>query len=131
MLKVYKAASCISTTARSGEKLMRIVFEPLSRGGSYYASRDAKEQEAIENHPDFGKAFFLERSVDEEAEAKALKEQEAKEEAGQITEYPVSSLAEAREYIADRFGISRTQLRSKAAIMEAAKKNNVKLTGLE
>lgn len=131
MLKVYKAASCISTTVRSGDRLMRVVFEPLSRGGSYYATRDTAEQEAIESHPEFGLSFNLERAVDEEKEAETRKAQQVQDEASQIIKHEVDSLAEAREYLADKFGISRTQLRSKVAILEAAKNNNVELVGLD
>ena len=43
----------------------------------------------------------------------------------------VTCTSDAKEYLADTFGISRTNLRSKAKIIEAAAKNGIKFEGLD
>lgn len=47
-----------------------------------------------------------------------------------ITKVNVPDIEAAKDYLADTFGISRTLLRSKKAIMEQAKAHNIEFVGL-
>ncbi len=116
-------------------KLRRIVFDGQSRGTSVYSTRDAKEQKALENHYWFkeGKFWILE-AVDEKkaaAEAKKKAEEKAKKEAEEEKTYQVTDFADAKEYLADTFGVSRTKMKTKADVLAVAQEHGVKLEGLE
>ena len=50
--------------------------------------------------------------------------------ADNITKVNVPDIEAAKDYLADTFGISRTLLRSKKAIMEQAKAHNIEFVGL-
>lgn len=47
-----------------------------------------------------------------------------------LKQVTVSDLAAAKDYLADKFGISRTTLRSKKAIVEQAAANGIEFVGL-
>lgn len=48
----------------------------------------------------------------------------------ELKQVTVSDLAAAKDYLADKFGISRTTLRSKKAIVEQAAANGIEFVGL-
>ena len=49
----------------------------------------------------------------------------------EIKEVQVSCLDDAKDYLSDKFGISRTKLRSQEGIEKAAAANGVRFIGLE
>lgn len=112
----------------------RLSFTPQTLGGSVYFSRDEVEQRAIESHPWFGDKVFLREAIDEEKmaeEARKKEEQNTKKAESDIVTHKVTSLSDAKDYLAERFGISRSRLRTKAAIMSSAKEHGVILEGLD
>lgn len=112
----------------------RLSFTPQTLGCSVYFSRDEVEQRAIESHPWFGDKVFLRETIDEEKmaeEARKKEEQNTKKAESDIVTHKVTSLSDAKDYLAERFGISRSRLRTKAAIMSSAKEHGVILEGLD
>lgn len=103
---------------------MRVPFIPLTGGGSYYSTSDEKLQQAIESNANFGKMF-----IGHEVQEAPVQEEPAQEQP-KIKQVNVASLDDAKEYLAEKFGISRTKLRSKAAITAAAEENNIEFTGI-
>lgn len=125
-MKKYKAYTNLSITVVYDGHPLHIQFDPLSTGQcSVYITDDPKMQKAIEEHSYFKKYIEVEE-VKETKPQPAAKAPEKK-----VVEIQVSGPDDAKDYIADTFGISRTQLRSLDAIKKAAADNNVKFIGLE
>lgn len=128
MTKTYKSGSDISINViLSGNKNLHISFTPSSDGTSTYTTKDASVQAAIEKHYRFGKLFRLER-VEDERKPKEKPVQAAPVKKNE--EISVPDLSVAKDILADRFGISRTLLRTKDAIMEHAAAHGVVFTGI-
>ena len=145
MQKVYRAKSHVSLniTLPNG-KSTHVSFEALTGGGSIYVTENAMIQQGFEGHPKFGRMFKLvgvsnvERSP-VKSETNALPSEARLPVASRNTETPttpqpvqsnekvvdVASLDDAKAYLVDNFGISRTKLRSKKQIEEAAAANGV------
>lgn len=128
MTKTYKSGSDISINViLSDKKNLHISFTPSSDGTSTYTTKDAGVQAAIEKHYRFGKLFRLER-VEEERKPKEKPVQSSPVKKNE--EISVPDLSVAKDILADRFGISRTLLRTKDAIMEHAAAHGVVFTGI-
>ena len=128
MTKTYKSGSDISISVQlAGKKSLHISFTPSSDGTSTYTTNDASVQAAIEKHYRFGKLFRLER-VEDERKPKEKPVQAAPVKKNE--EISVPDLSVAKDILADRFGISRTLLRTKDAIMEHAAAHGVVFTGI-
>lgn len=114
--------------------LKRIVFDGQSNGTSIYSTRDTKEQKAIESHYWFNDKFWLEETVDEkklEAEAKKKAAARTKKIVEEKKTYCVTDIADAKDYLADTFGVSRTKMKTKEDVLSVAKEFGVELEGLE
>lgn len=129
MTKTYKASTNVSiNVVLSSKKNLHISFVPLSNGSSTFTTSNKELIRAIESHYNFGKLFRLYSQQDEDENTKDAAEQRATtdaDEQGETSEdivkiITVSDLAAAKDYLADKFGISRTALRSKKAIDEQA-----------
>lgn len=128
MTKTYKSGSDISINViLSDKKNLHISFTPSSDGTSTYTTKDASVQAAIEKHYRFGKLFRLER-VEDERKPKEKPVQAAPVKNNE--EISVPDLSVAKDILADRFGISRTLLRTKDAIIEHAAAHGVVFTGI-
>lgn len=128
MTKTYKSGSDISiNVVLSDKKNLHISFTPSSDGTSTYTTKDASVQAAIEKHYRFGKLFRL-ASVEDERKPKEKPVQAAPVKKNE--EISVPDLSVAKDILADRFGISRTLLRTKDAIMEHAAAHGVVFTGI-
>lgn len=125
-MKHYIAKSQVSFTVKyPNGSTKRISFAPKTLGGSTYVSDDEDEQKALESHPAFGRLFKLDKIADApvvKTPAPIVKQD--------ITSIDVTDLSDARNYLAERFGISRTKLRSKASVLEYAKTYNISFVGL-
>ena len=100
-----------------------ISFQAQSNGGSYYITEDEEEVKALEKHYRYGTMF----RKDETFTDKPKEEKEPMTKASnEPTPIKVTDIAEARDYIADTFGISRTALRTNKAVEEQAEKHNIK-----
>lgn len=134
MQKEYRAKSHVSLniTLPNG-KSTHVSFEALTGGGSIYVTENAMIQQGLEGHPKFGRMFKLVGASNVErppvkSEANARKtETPTTPQPVQSNEkvVDVASLDDAKAYLVDNFGISRTKLRSKKQIEEAAAANGV------
>ena len=112
----------------SNGKNKHIAFIPLSNGSSVFATDDVDIQNALERHKRFDELFTLGKVVKEEP-----KKEEAKEvvnNSNAIRMVAVNDIGEAKDYLAENFGLNRTSLRSEKAIVAAAKANGIQFKGI-
>ena len=113
MFNKYQAGSDLAFSVMVGNERMRIVFEGKTMGSSIYMTRDPKVQKAIESHYWFNDKFFLVESIDEKKT------------------HIVTDVEDAKEYLAETFGVSRSKMKTKEEIFAIAKEKGVELEGLE
>lgn len=135
MKKYYSSDShiAINVLLENGNS-MHIAFTPISNGGSTYNTEEEVIQNALENHYRYNDLFVLDREEDTNApieESVTDSEQNSKQdEEDEVRKVKVNDLGEAKDYLAETFGVSRTSLRGQKAILEAAKANNIEFEGL-
>ena len=83
---------------------------------------NANSEEAEDNEPT--------TDVEQDEDTEAQPEEESAEEATGLTKVPVTCLDDAKDYLSEKFGISRTKIRSKKAIDEAAAENGIEFVGI-
>ncbi|MBW4900383.1 hypothetical protein [Prevotella melaninogenica] len=135
MTKHYISDShiAINVTLDGGES-MHLSFIALSNGGSVFSTDSEELQNAIERHYRFGDLFTLDHIEEPKNTSETANEEytSVKEsEDGNIQKITVNDLGEAKNYLADTLGISRTSLRSLKTILEVAKANNIEFEGLD
>ncbi len=135
MYKKYQAGTDLSFSVMVGNERVRVVFEGKTMGCSIYGTRDEKLQKAIESHYWFNDKFFLKEAVDEKKEAAEAKKRTAaktkKKAAEEKKTHIVTDFEDARDYLAETFGVSRSKLKTKEDILSIAKEKGVELEGLE
>ena len=134
MYKKYQAGTDLSFSVMVGNERVRVVFEGKTMGCSIYGTRDEKLQKAIESHYWFKDKFFFVEAVDEKKEAAEAKKKAAartKKIAEEKKTYSVTDIADAKDYLADTFGVSRTKMKTKEDVLAVAKEFGVELEGLE
>lgn len=135
MYKKYQAGTDLSFSVMVGNERVRVVFEGKTMGCSIYGTRDEKLQNAIESHYWFNDKFFLKEAVDEKKEAAEAKKRAAaktkKKSAEEKKTHIVTDFEDARDYLAETFGVSRSKLKTKEDILSIAKEKGVELEGLE
>lgn len=135
MYKKYQAGTDLSFSVMVGNERVRVVFEGKTIGCSIYGTRDEKLQKAIESHYWFNDKFFLKEAVDEKKEAAEAKKRAAaktkKKAAEEKKTHIVTDFEDARDYLAETFGVSRSKLKTKEDILSIAKEKGVELEGLE
>lgn len=135
MFKKYQAGTDLAFSVMVGDGRMRIVFEGKTMGSSVYMTRDPKVQKAIESHYWFNDKFFLVESIDEKkvaAEAKKKAVAKAKKKvADEKKTHVVTDVEDAKDYLAETYGVSRSKMKTKEDILAIAKENGVELEGLE
>lgn len=135
MYKKYQAGTDLSFSVMVGNERVRVVFEGKTMGCSIYGTRDEKLQKAIESHYWFKDKFFLKEVVDEKKEAAEAKKRAAaktkKKAAEEKKTHIVTDFEDARDYLAETFGVSRSKLKTKEDILSIAKEKGVELEGLE
>lgn len=127
MYKKYQAGTDLSFSVMVDNERVRVVFDGKTMGCSIYGTRDEKLQKAIESHYWFNDKFFLVEAVDEKKEAAEAKKRAAEEKKTHI----VTDFEDARDYLAETFGVSRSKLKTKENILSIAKEKGVELEGLE
>lgn len=135
MTKHYISDShiAINVTLDGGESV-HLSFIALSNGGSVFSTDNEELQNAIERHYRFGDLFTLDHIEEPKNTSETANEEytSVKEsEDGNIQKITVNDLGEAKNYLADTLGISRTSLRSLKTILEVAKANNIEFVGLD
>lgn len=134
MFNKYQAGTDLAFSVMVGNERMRIIFEGKSMGSSVYMTRDPKVQKAIESHYWFNDKFFLEESIDEKKEAAEAKKKAAAKTKKKVDEkktHIVTDVEDAKEYLAEAFGVSRSKMKTKDDILAIAKEKGVELEGLE
>ena len=135
MKKYYSSDShiAINVLLENGNS-MHIAFTPISNGGSTYNTEVEVIQNALENHYRYNDLFVLDREEDTNAPIEEptqnTEEDPNQAEESNIRKIKVNDLGEAKDYLAETFGVSRTSLRGQKAILEAAKANNIEFEGL-
>lgn len=134
MFNKYQAGTDLAFSVMVGNERMRIIFEGKSVGCSVYMTRDPKVQKAIESHYWFNDKFFLVESIDEKKEAAEAKKKAAaknKKVADEKKTHVVTDVEDAKDYLAETFGVSRSKMKTKEDILDIAKEKGVELEGLE
>lgn len=112
-------------------KSKRVSFNPITGSGSFFITDDKELQNALEKHYRFGTLFIVDPIyVEQEEQQKAKRKAMDVKVEQKIEEVTITCLDDAKEYLSDRFGISRTKMNSMKAIEEHAKANNIKFIGL-
>ena len=124
MAKKYIAKShvAINVVLPSG-KSHHVSFLPLTGGGSMFITNSEALQQALEGHRKFGKLYKIDISYDEPVQTEEPQEQGTEDAA--VKKVEVASLDDAKNYLVENFDISRTKLRSKKQIEEAAAANGI------
>lgn len=146
MLKKYQAKSHLSLSVllEKGTSV-HIAFSALTGGGSVYYTDDEEVQRALERHLKYGKLFRCVASGIEEKEkpptapeklsdgngrTDGVEETETSVEESGLKKIAVACMDDAREYLAGTFGISRSKMRSAAAIKELATAHHIEFSGI-
>ena len=127
MFNKYQAGTDLAFSVMVGNERMRIIFDGKSVGCSIYMTRDPKVQKAIESHYWFNDKFFLVESIDEKKEAAEAKKKVADEKKTHV----VTDFEDAKDYLADTYGVSRSKMKTKEDILAISKEKGVELEGLE
>lgn len=130
MLKKYKAKSCISLSiqlATGGST--HVSFTPLTGGGSVFYTDNEKIQSGLENHPKFGKLFRSEElpvsSPSEDTPNEIVDDETKNVNGSALRKVKVLCNDDAKDYLADKFNVSRSKLRSRSQIEDFGKKNGI------
>lgn len=134
IIKTYKSNTNVSiNVVLSSKKNLHVSFTPLSNGSSVFTTDNEDVQKAIESHYRFGSLFRLYSSQAQNAKEKETEEAGETEETADgsgLKKVPVTDIASAKDYLADKFGISRTSLRSTKSIMEQAAAHGIEFEGI-
>lgn len=135
MFNKYQSGTDLAFSVMVGNERMRILFEGKSTGSSVYMTRDPKVQKAIESHYWFNDKFFLVESIDEKKEAAEAKKKAAAKAKKKVADdkktHVVTDIEDAKDYLAETFGVSRSKMKTKEDILDIAKEKGVELEGLE
>lgn len=108
--------------------MRRIAFHATTNGRAYYITDDEELQKGIERHPWFKSKFDLE-SVEEPSADKQTSDEQAKPEVQkEMVELKFVTLADAKNYLADKFGVVRSNIKTQEAAISAGEANGVKIT---
>ena len=135
MFNKYQAGTDLAFSVMVGDERMRIVFEGKTMGNSVYMTRDPNVQKAIESHYWFNDKFFLAESIDEKKEAAEEKKKAAAKAKKKVSDekktHVVTDVEDAKDYLAETYGVSRSKMKTKEDILAIAKEKCVELEGLE
>lgn len=134
MFNKYQAGTDLAFSVMVGDERMRIVFEGKTMGSSVYMTRDPKVQKAIESHYWFNDKFFLAESIDEKKGAAEEKKKAAKAKkkvADEKKTHIVTDVEDAKDYLAETYGVSRSKMKTKEEILAIAQEHGVELEGLK
>ncbi len=132
-MKKYKAKTDIhiSVVLKSG-KSAHITFASQTGGGSVYYTDNKEIQEAIKKHPKFGK-LFKEVAVEEpkpKVEKNDAKKKSKASKKAELKKVSVTDLDSAKDYLSEKFDVSRTKLKSEKEIKAEAKKHGIEFEGI-
>lgn len=122
---ISKSDISVNVRTRSGENV-HVSFCPLTGGGSAFYTEDEELQSGLISHHMYGCLFEIDESHNTEPEPETEPEDTKKE----LPVIQVGSLAEAAEYLCDRFSFSRTKLKNKKSILSAAAASGIAFEGI-
>lgn len=113
-------------------KSLHVAFLPVTGGSSVFYTDNEDVQNGLERHCRFGRLFHLAGIVEEKAQAEkadsgsGVKGRTEKK----PTEVAVSCADDAKDLLSDKYGVSRTKMKSVKAIQDAAAAYGIVFTGL-
>lgn len=123
MQKTYIAKSLISLNLRMGKNASRhISFESKSNGSAIFVTDNEKLQNALERHPGFGRLFRLKESA---VAAAPAKKEPLKRETVEVT-----CPSDAKQYLVDKFEVSRTKLKTTQDILAVGEQYGITFKGI-
>ncbi len=125
MLKTYTSPTAVSFNVRLAGGHAHVAFIPHTLGGSSFSTSDVRLQEAIEKHHYFGRLIQLEATPSQQPVTAGVKGGSSEADSGKPKEMRFYSLADAKDYVAEQWDVSRTKLRTRAQIEEAALEHGV------
>lgn len=131
-MKRYISRSHISINVvlPASKKNLHITFSPMTNGGSMYYTDNKEIQAGIENHYKFGKLFRVDKSFNEEQKDTSRQEEKTYAQKVDFKEVLVSDIEEAKNYLSEHLGISRTRLKKESDIKAAALSNGITFKGI-
>lgn len=135
MLKKYTAKTqvCVNIVMPGGKSL-HVSFTSVTGGSSVFYTSDENVQTGLEHHYKFGKLFKLEDMIDETKSISPtpVDTPDTGEENSEdkLTEIVVSCPDDAKDYLSEKFGASRTKLRSIKAIKDTAATFGIVFNGI-
>lgn len=129
--KIYKAPSVIAINLYVGEKKIHLKFDSDSNGRGYYITSDKRLIKALDDKLKNGNPqYYLSQVIDSE-KAEEPTGQIEDTSAPAIIEVDVDNIVDAKEYLCSRFeDITRSGLKTKRAIFEAAAAHNIVFKGI-
>lgn len=128
MTKTYTSKTELSFNVCVDGAWIHVSFVPLTLGGSYLTTSDPHLQAAIERHRFFGRWIAVSEEVAAHAEAPNESPSSPSSPSSLLPELLYfSSLADAKEWMAAEYGISRTLLRTWAQMETVALEHGRKL----
>lgn len=122
---LFKSKTILSIAVRTASGSVHVRFDPVTTGGSMYRTYNEELIEGLKKHHKYGKTFM----EVEERQPEPVKPVEVPE-VEEVKVITVDSAEDAKEYLADRFGVPRTQIRSIVKIKEFASKYNIQFEGI-
>lgn len=120
----------MTLNVNNGNGNVHVTFTPQTGGGSVFYTDDPMLASALESHYKYGRLF---KKVEEPKVIKAPKKKEVVSpvedvlQENKVVTKKFGSYEDAKDWLVDTFGISRTKLRSKADITKVAKANGIEL----
>lgn len=122
---VAKCHACINVVLGNGANV-HVSFTELTGGKSVYYTSDEAIASAMRSHSRFGKLFKEE--VVPVAVQPVSQAKQAEEEAGEkVKAMSFSCNDDAKDYLADKFGVSRSKMRSRSSIETIAQANGIQI----
>nr|DAQ97833.1 MAG TPA: hypothetical protein [Caudoviricetes sp.] len=120
-MTVFKASTllCFGVTLSDGNRV-RVVFTPLTGGDTIFYTDDNELAEALERHPYFGDLFEKDEAPGEESVAESVESANESKSSGNDSSLSFAHEEDAKEYIANKYGVSRTRLKTRSSIEKVA-----------
>lgn len=126
----------VTVRLKSGSNT-HITFQPQTGGGSIYYTKDDIVQDGLESHPKFGRLFKLAgaqeevkpavKKVEANNEGNGLEEAEGAKQTASGATFTASCNDDAKEYLAEKYGVKRSLMRNKDQILAAAQQHGVEI----
>ncbi len=108
-------------------KSKHISFTPMTAGGSIFYTDSKDDMAGLERHPKYGRLFVKE---EERPAKKSSAKKEKKAPAAEPTVVTVACEEDAKIFLCEKFGFSRTKLKLREQIIAAGKSKNIIFEGI-